>query len=152
VSVVVGAEAPVVEPDGAPEPSAALDAIAGASPGYRWSQPRGRPVLYPGDEPWAATVAGVAITDRPRIDAAEALLGEIRRQLPELGLIGGVVRKGDPSSPVFTDRVSVEGDAPAVEHLAALLDDDRALAFAIDRGAARSRVLWFQRVGSEGAA
>ena len=149
VSVVIAGAPPVIEAETPPDPSTALDRVVEASPGYRWDRPRGRYTLYPASEPWHAPVRGLAISQRPRIDAAERLITEIGRQVPELGDLAGVIQKGDPRSAVFEAPVTVTGDAPALEHLAALLGDDERLAFAIDRGTAGGRVLWFEQVGAE---
>jgi hypothetical protein len=148
VSVVRGAtplEPPRLEPGA--DPAASLDALVAACPGYCWATVHARPAVFPDERPWRAPVDVDRGRPRPRAEAADALLRELAQRCPELADMGGVVVKGDPSAPIFTDPVQLGGRDEVIGHLVALLGDDDSLAFALERAAAGPWVLHFDAVG-----
>jgi hypothetical protein len=145
VSLIVGAQPPVTEAAGEGSPADRVAQIAAVSEGYRWSQPRGHLVLYPEAPEWESVVE-VPHLAGPRLDVADDLLARARVQIPEFSDLAGVMQRGDPASPVFAGEVTVEGRAPLIEHLAALLGDSSDIAFVIERSA-DARILRVERVG-----
>lgn len=113
---------------------------------YRWRMLMGRYVIYPTDSVWDGRIAGIAITGRPRLDAATQYVKAVRGQVPALRDLLEPPIKGDPRSPVYTEPVSLRSEAPILIHLMELLGWNKALAFTIQWTQSGRRILHYQEV------
>lgn len=128
------------------EAAASLDCVVAQTDGYRWSRIEGRYVLYPNDLVWGSIVSGVDIADTPRFEAAMRYAALIRERVAMLRNFGGPVLKGDPNSPVYTQRVSLSPSSNVLAHFVELLGADQRLTFTVERSPAGPLIMYFEQL------
>lgn len=92
----------------------------------------GHVVLYPDLPDLEKVVRGVDIVDRFRGTATRSYVDYARNQVPFFQDVG-VVLGGLLNSPLFDERVSLDREARAIDHLSQLLGRDRKAYFVIER-------------------
>lgn len=139
---------PAVECPSAAEP-AALEQLA-ARLGYERVDAGGRPVILPREPDWHQVVRDVSVHQRPRLEAADALIEAAQRAGLVPDLIAPVMR-GDPRAPAYAQPVSLPASATLLEHLATLLGPDPELVFDVLALGEGRRLLGFTTVPSRGS-
>jgi len=125
---------------------AALRGLVSQAEAYRRTEQAGHLVVLPRAPVWDTLVADVPITDVPRLEAATKYIALIRTRVPGLSDLLEPPMKGDPSSPLYTQPVSLQPRGSIVQHFAELLGSDRSVVFTVERLISGARLFYFDQV------
>jgi hypothetical protein len=125
---------------------AALRGLVFQAGAYRRTEQAGHLVVFPQAPVWDMLVTDVRITDLPRLEAARKYIGLVRTRVPSLTNLFEPPMKRDPSSPIYTQPVSLQLQGSIVQHFGELLGSDRSVVFTVERLISGARFFYFDQV------
>lgn len=108
-----------------------LAEVQSQAPEYAWRIVDERLLIFPARPEYDYVVAGVAIKNQPRLDAADQLIALLNARYPEFAELLAPPMLGSPQHPTYAERVTLAESGKVIELLAQLLGADRTLFFSI---------------------